>query len=406
MPLRQEKIYQIGNNQVRHTERCVELNNRRRINVLHIIERLPLGGAENLLWVLARNIDRKRFNLSFCCLRDGGYVADRLRDEGFKVVCLQNRRMRHLYKKVLDIIRLIRADDVDIVQTHLIEANLLGRVGAWLAHAPRICKTEHAILRDIWRSGTLRERAYLLSDRVLDGFSDRIIYVSEAVRRLVNEGRRSNPLKHVVIHNAFDEKHFTTNKTRDGVRGLYGFSEKDIVVGIVGRLVPHKGHDHLFEAVKEVRKRHEGIKILIVGSGPEKARLEKSAGISGLVAVFLSDRDDVPELMKAMDIYVQPSLREPFGIAVIEAMFSGLPVIGTDAGGIPEIIEGGKTGILVPPADPDALADALLTLIENPSLSESMAERGREAAASRFNGRRYAREMERLYASLVDARGR
>ncbi|MFQ5786541.1 MAG: glycosyltransferase, partial [Thermodesulfobacteriota bacterium] len=350
------------------------------------------------------NIDRSRFNLTFCCLREGGYIADRLNDEGFKVVCLENYRVRHFYKKLIDITGLIKSENIDIVQTHLIEANLWGRVGACLSRKPGVCKTEHAILRDIWRSRTLKERAYFFSDRVLDRFSDRIIYVSEAVKRLVNKGRRNNPIKHVVIHNAFDEKLFTVKRDRDSIRNQYDFSDKDFVVGIVARLVAHKGHEYLFEAVKEVKKRHREIKILVVGSGPEKSRLEKLARMSCLDVIFLSDRDDVPDLMKSMDVFVLPSIREPFGITVIEAMYSGLPVIGTDSGGIAEIIEDGNTGILVPPADPQALTNGILTLIEDPLLTTSIAERGRKIATSRFGGRRYAEDMEKLYVSLIEER--
>ncbi|MEE8574848.1 MAG: glycosyltransferase [Thermodesulfobacteriota bacterium] len=374
----------------------------KKVNVLHIIERLSVGGAENLLLVLARNIDRERFNLSFCCIKDGGYIADRLREEGFKVVSLETYRLRHSFKRLSGIARLIKDDDIDIVQTHLVVANLWGRLAALFSRKAKVCKTEHAILRDVWTSGTFKERKYFFIDNLLDSFSDRIVYVSEAVKKAVLNGRASDPAKHIVIYNAFDEKHFNIEKSRESVRSELGYSKDDIVIGIVARLVAHKGHRFLFEALREVKKRHGEIKLLVVGNGPEKSALEKMAASCELHANFLTDRDDVPELMRAMDIFVLPSLREPFGITVLEALYSGLPVIGTNAGGIAEIIEDGETGLLVPPAGPEAIEKALLTLIENPSIAEGLARRGREVVLTRFSGVRYAEQTQRLYTSLAN----
>lgn len=375
----------------------------RKVNVLHIIEQLPRGGAENLLLVLARNIDRTRFNLSFYCLRRGGYIADSLKEEGFKVVCLDNYRMRHFYKKIRDIVRLINTECPDIVQTHLIEANLLGRMCALFSRAPVVCKTEHAFLSRLWVNPTLKQRAYLFIDRILDKFSDCIIYVSDAQRRIINRGKY-DPLRHIVIHNACDERRFSIDKPRESTRRLYGFSSKDIVIGTVGRLVPHKGHDYLFKAVKKVRKQYDRVKIIVVGNGPEEERLKKSVKALGIDVLFLSERKDVPELMKAMDIFVQPSFWEPFGITIAEAMSSGLPVVATNVGGIPEVVLDGETGILVEPKDSDAIVDALLRLIENPDLAQKMGERGRDVALSKFSGQRYAKDMERLYTYLIEER--
>ena len=373
-----------------------------KINILHIIEQLPIGGgAENLLFVLARNIDRNRFNLIFCCLSGGGYIADRLVNEGFKVYCLENYRIRYFYKKIRGIIILIKAEGVHIVQTHLIEGNLWGRIGAHLSRLPVVCKTEHGILSEWWMNGSVKIRSYLIIDWILDRFSDRIIYVSESQRRIINR-RKYNPSKHIVIYNAFDEKHFAINKTRDSIRSLHGFSDQDIVIGIVGRLVPHKGHDYLFKAVKEVKKKHAEVKLLVIGIGPEEVRLKKLAQALDLDVLFLSDRDDIPELMRSMDIYVQPSLREAFGITIAEAMYSGLPVVATNVGGIPEIVKDGETGMLIPPVDSRAISSALLRLIETPALAKTMGERGREIVVSKFSGQRYARNMEKFYTSLIE----
>lgn len=372
------------------------------IRILHIIEQLPLGGAENLLLTLARNINRDKFNLIFCCLRDEGYVADRLREEGFKVICQRKHRLRFLHRKILDIVKLIKAEKIDIVHTHLIEGNAWGRISAHLSSASVVCKTEHAILNDVWRKKTVKQYLYLVLNRILDKLSKSIIYVSKAQRDLINRGRY-NASKHIVIHNAFDEKRLTTNRTREKVRSQCGYSESDIVIGAVGRLVHHKGYTYLLEAVNGLDELYKkNVKIMVIGTGIEEKRLKGLARRLGLNVSFLSTRDDVLELMKAMDIFVQPAFREPFGITVIEAMFSGLPVVATKSGGILEIVVDGETGILVSPKNSNSIKDAILKLISNLGLAKRMGEKGREIAISKFNGRRYAKDMEKFYSSLME----
>jgi len=372
----------------------------RKINVLHIIEQLPLGGAENLLLVLAKNIDQEKFNLIFWCLNNEGYIADKLKEEGFKVVCFGNYRLRYFYKKLLDMIRLINSDEIDIVHTHLIVANQWGRIAALLSNHARICKTEHGSLLDVSIPGYLKRKIYFIIERLLDGFTDRIVYVSKAHLRDLTKGNH-NSHKHIVIHNGFDDRRFSIDKPKDSLRQQYGFSENVIIIGIVGSLFNYKGHEYLFKAAVLVKRMYPNIKLLIIGKGPEEGRLRKLALSIKIDTVFMSDRWDVPQLLKAMDIYVQPSIKESFGIGIVEAMYSGLPVVATKTGGIPEVVQGEGTGILVPPRNSEALSEALLNLIGNPEMANRMGERGRKIAASKFSGRRYAKEMEKLYVSLL-----
>lgn len=364
----------------------------KKINVLHVIEQLPVGGgAESLLLTLATNINRNRFNLVFCCLNEGGEIADKLRGEGFRVQCLQNYRIRHFYRKIRDIVELAREEQIDIVHTHLILAITWSLVAALISRVPVLCRTEHGILTD---KKTRR-------NQMLDLFFDCVIYVSESQRRDF-KGEHYDPSTNVVVLNAFDEKRFQLSESRGAIRASYGYSVNDIVIGSIGRLQNIKGQEYLFRAAEDLAKRCSSIKILLVGSGPDETRLKDLARSLRLNVLFLSNRYDIPELMRAMDIYVQPSLEESFGISIAEAMYTGLPVVASKVGGIPEVISEGETGILVPPGDSKALKDALLKLVEDPGLAKSMGEKGKQLAASRFGGERYARDMERLYSSLTE----
>lgn len=371
------------------------------INVLHIIGSLPLGGAENLLLTLARNTDRTKLSLIFCCLNSGGYIADSLRDEGVKVICLGGYRFRHFHKKMLDLAQLIKSEKIDIVHTHLIEANLWGRIGAFIARTSIVCKSEHAILPELWIRPTFKQRIYRFTDRVLDYFTDMIVYVSEYQRNVLTNGKHDMS-KHLIISNAVDKKRFTLSMSKPDLRNQYGFDSSNIIIGTVGRLVRDKGHEYLFKALKQVNDAKIATQLLIIGDGPEENRLKNLARELGINVLFLSKRHDIAELMRCMDIYIQPTLRESFGIAIAEAMYSSLPVIASDVCGIPEIIQNGITGILVEQKNPAGIADAILDLVKNPAKADELARRGRESIVAKYTGGIYAEKVGRLYETVME----
>ncbi|MFC1678607.1 glycosyltransferase [Elusimicrobiota bacterium] len=375
----------------------------RRINVLHIIDQLPIGGAENLLLTLARNIDRAKFHLIVCCLSREDYVAERIRECGIKVVCLRVPRIRYSYRKITALMKLLASERIDVVHTHLFQADFWGRLIAFLAKVPIVCRTEHGHATSHKNKPfPYRLMRCLGIAALLDKRSDAVVYISESQRRDFGGSLQNNDNRHL-IYNALDESLFVAPPDKDAIRGSNGFSRNDIIIGTTSRLVKHKGHKFLFEAVKAVVKRFPNVKLWVIGSGTEETALRRLSSELKMDKhiVFMGLRNDVPRLMKAMDVFVQPALDEPFGITIVEAMFSGLPVIATNVGGIPEIVENGETGILVPPADSVGLADAVIALIADPGLAERFAERGREVAAARFTGRTFSREIEKLYLSLI-----
>lgn len=376
----------------------------RKINLLHIIGQLPLGGAENLLLTLARNIDRDKFNLIIVCLNDEGYIAERIKEEGFNVICMGQSRNTH--EKLFRLMKLIKFEKIDIVHTHLYQADFWGRLISFFMKVI-VCRTEHGNI-DSFKNKPFYCRAseYLGINKILDNISHAVIYISEAQKKDFSKIRNTNGRP--IVYNAFDERGFFESKNKEYVRAYEGFSPNDILIGAVSRLTVHKGHEFLFRAMKEVTKKQKHIcaKLLVIGSGDEEHNLKELAYKLNLEKniLFFGVRKNIPDLMKAMDIFVHPSLFEPFGITIVEAMYSGLPVVATNVGGIPEIVKDGETGLLVSPRDYGALADALLRLIEDPAMARSMGENGRAEALLRFSGRRYAGDLERLYFSLIEGR--
>ena len=376
----------------------------RKINLMHIIGQLPIGGAEKLLLTLIKNINRAQFNVVVCCLDKGGHVAERIRGEGFNVICLGVEKFRFTYKIFIWLMKLLKSRNIDIVHTHLYQADFWGRLISLMVRVPIICRTEHGNVNS-FKNKPLPYRAakHLGINQMLDRLSDAVIYTSEAQKKDFNDNGRSTD-RAFVIWNGTDESRFCVSKTREYIRASNGFSSNDILIGVISRLTAHKGHRYLFEAMKKVNRIYSNAKLLVIGYGEEEHNLRKLGSKLNIESniLFLMQRKDVPELMKAMDIYVQPSLLKPFGITIVEAMYSGLPVVATNVGGIPEVVIDGETGILIPTRDSDAIKNALLKLIENPAMARSMGESGRDVALSKFSGQRYARDMEKLYVSLME----
>lgn len=171
---------------------------------------------------------------------------------------------------------------------------------------------------------------------------------------------------------------------------------------------PVKGHSILFYAFEQLVRDFPFLKLLIVGTGPEKKRLEEQArelGIAGNV-IFAGFRKDIPEVLTAVDIVVQPSLSEGFGLSIIEAMAMEKPVVASAVGGVPEIIKNRVNGLLVPPGDPIALSEAITSVLELPGLARELARSGRETVEKKFTAEAMARKTAEVYEKLVRRRAR
>lgn len=175
-------------------------------------------------------------------------------------------------------------------------------------------------------------------------------------------------------------------------------------MGIVGKLDEIKGHKYLFKALQEIQALRPGIKCLVVGVGPHEVELKKQTKELGLEdeVIFTGYRQDMPQVMKAIDILACPSLTEAFPLVIIEAMAMGKPVVGTDVGGISEAIVDGTNGFLIPPEDVDALISALQDLIGEKDLRMKMGESGVKRARSNFSIEGTVTEISKIYLELLE----
>jgi len=367
------------------------------LRVLHIIATLDRAGAEGQLTRLCLGLDRREFAPAVCCLTRGGPHEEILHCADVPVAVLHKRGpfdVPLLGRLVLH----LKSQRPHIVQTWLPTANAWGGAAALLARVPVVIASERAA--DIWK-GVLRRWL----DRRLARVSDAVVTNADAVRRFCIERIGLPAQKIHVIRNGLDLREFDRQAGRpvgEPVRG------RSLLLGTVARLEPQKGVQYLLEAASLLAAGGEDVEVWIIGDGPERPRLEgmcrASTHLSGRVR-FLGRREDVPALLRCLDIFVLPSLWEGLPNAVLEAMAAERPVVATDVNGTGEAVVAGETGLLVPSRSPRALADAIRVLTQNPEQRSRMGRAGRARVERHFSERRMIEETEALYRRLAQEAG-
>lgn len=359
---------------------------------MHVITGLAAGGAENQLQLLTRHT---RHDVEVVTLTNPGTVAEAIRAEGTVVTSMDMRGNRDL--PVLERLRSrMRAGGCDIVHVHLYRACVYGRIAARLAGVPRVVTTEHSLGR-----GYIEGRATNLGNRLLyiatERLSDVTVAVSETVReRLMAWGVAESDI--TVIPNGvdFDALRFDPVVRRE-VRNELGVPQDCLVIGALGRLDPVKRLDLLLEASEPLLG--PNCRLLIVGEGPARSELEVLTRHLGLAphVTFAGERSDTARLLGAMDILVAPSSSETFGLAAVEALGAGLPVIYTECPALAEVPDRGGPKAQRVAADRDAVLGGIRAAIA----MERSDRRTPASIVARFDIRACAETTDRLYDSLT-----
>jgi len=380
-----------------------------RIRVLHLITRLEHGGAPiSMLNTLAR-MDRSRYDSHIVTGRTEDPEKEMIpyaRSCGLRVIVVPGlvrdvRPWRDLLA-LIGLIRIIRQGRYDIVHTHTSKAGFVGRLAAWLCGVKKIVYSPHGTILEGY-FGAATTRAFVALDRVAAHVTDRIIGLTRLEIEQYLAAGIGRPEQYTFIYNGIDLEAFAARRAnRAEKRAELRIPEDAFVALTVGRLVPIKGHRYLIDAVVEAADRIPGLIVLVAGDGPLRAELEQhaaAADVSDRVR-FLGTREDVPELLSCSDLFVLPSLNEGLGLVLVEAMTMEVPCVATDVGGVAEVVEGG-TGMLVPPRDPHALADAIVRLADDPKRARRMGARGKARAEEAFSIQRTVEETEALYEELM-----
>jgi len=373
-------------------------------SVMYLVSTLTLGGIERLVTDMCRVLVREgRYDVSICCLlgRRGPFLKDAL-SLGVPVhECLRRSGGQSL-TFTRDFYRLVRKAKPDIVHSHLHWSLPWQIAAAKSAGVRSIIATQHRVSRP-QPIALARQRAYTILTR---RFVDQFTAVSEAVRENIAQHGWASVSDIAIIRNGVDLSVFNVDSVeKDAARERIGVGRRDIV-GTIGSFRPDKGHKHLVEAARRVLDSGTDCHFVLVGSGSLQSALEEQVNQLGLKAnfSFLGARRDIPEILAAMDVFALSSVSEGLPIALIEAIASGLPCIATRVGGIPEVLDDGKAGILVPPKDPQALADAVIRVLTEEDLACRLSTAAVEHAND-FSIEACVARYEEIYSQLLAKNG-
>jgi len=362
-----------------------------KIKVLEIIGDSSLAGAPRHLLSILENLDRKKFDVF--CISPTGPLAGEIRkihpQIDLEVINMRSRLDWKAIRKIRSHIKHVKAD---IIHIHGTRAGSLGRLAAIGLNIP-VIYTEHLWTNDFRLSNPVLNYFHHIGGWFLDVFTTMNIAVSGAVKDFLIESQISYDKKIRVIYNGIEPTQARANL----------FNTKEIIIGTVATLLPLKGIQFLIEALPGVIEEFPEVKLEIIGEGPYKKKLQQKTKKMKLTKYvhFHGFSPDVEKELAKMDLYVQPSLSESFGLAIVQAMSVGLPVVATRTGGISELITEEKSGILVEPSNPKQLREAIIKILRDKDLAKRMGEMARKESIVRFNLKDMIEEVEKAYEEVA-----
>jgi glycosyltransferase involved in cell wall biosynthesis len=364
---------------------------RQRVRVVEVMATGTNGGAQEHVFNLVNRLDPDFYDVSVVSLSPGSAVR-KLQKAGFEVTVLDEPDDVIATATLAAHLAEARAD---VVHNHMFRAEIVGtKASIAIATAghrrPWIISTVHS---SRVRSAEDQEQLRRLTPSI-----DRLVVVSRAIeRKVLDEGRLG--AERVLIYNGVDLDRLDHQEPCCTLREEYGMDPDAAIVGVVGRLELEKGHPTLLEAWPLVLGQVPSAYLLIVGEGSRQDALREIAREQGVErhVIFTGRRDDIAAVTAALDVAVLPSYREAQGLTILEAMAMSRPVVASNVGGIPEMIEDGVTGLLVPPHDPPALAGAISRLLLDHPYADLLARAGHDLVHERFCVQRMVNAVQELY---------
>ncbi len=369
----------------------------------HIASGDRWAGAESqlasLLAVLARNGEL----VLYAILLNEGRLADAARQAGVKVLVLPETQMSLLtiYSKAAVF---LKGKNVRILHSHRYKENVLAAILASRCKIPHVVRTQHGLPESFHGIDHYKHLVIQGLDRMVARFAtDRILAVSDEMRnKLVH---RLDPEKVVLIRNGICLDHVQSNYSSSGAKKHLGIPEDCHLVGTAGRLEPIKRLDLFLAAAKRIAAAVGKARFAIVGDGGEKSKLQgitRAFGIEDRV-LFLGYREDIYDVLRAMDVFVLCSDHEGLPMVLLEGLFLGLPVVARAVGGIPEVVQDGENGLLVNSENPDQLADACVRLLLDSELRKRLERNGSRNVAEGFSVETTGTKVASLYLQMCGA---
>ena len=371
------------------------------MNILHLISSGGFYGAESVISALAHDMRQMGHSVYVAVFENEhlprNSVATQLEERGISVVRVRCRGRvdRQTIKTIREI---LHSREIQLLHTHGYKADIYGYLASRRMGVPAIA-TCH-----LWTRQTRAIRIYEFLDSLFLRHFDAVVAVSDLIGK---EVRRAGiaPGKLTTIDNGIDLSPFeSASPSLPGELGTDG----RLLVGTVGRLVTQKGIRYFLMAAQQALEKHPDLLFAVVGDGPDRRDLEQLAGKLGIAGsvFFTGSRADMPQVYASLDIFALASLDEGMPMAVLEALASGRPVIATEVGAVAKLIVPGETGIMLQPADTGGLAQAILSLVDNPELRERLGRNGKARVYEQFSSRVMSRKYLQIYERLLESRNR
>lgn len=378
----------------------------KKLRILHLAATMTGGVGLNIL-LLARLLDRNRFDVS-AAFASGSPLDSDLSEEGIKVYPLRLERspwsLRNIYG-FIDLMKLLRKEKFDIVHTHTSVGGFVGRIAAWLCNVPVVMWTIHGWAFNYPGGGRIRRYFFILIEKLLDALTDHYVAVCAnmkdiGVKASVSKGDKIS----VIYHGIETSKYDAANRYPERRKELALGGGK--VVGSAGRFELQKAMDDFLRAAAFVKEKVPGTRFLLIGEGPLGEDLKTLSLQLGLKddTIFSGWKKNIDEYIGVMDVFCMSSLWEAMPFMLLEAMAMGKPVVATAVGGIPEALEDGLGGFVVPPGSPGLIGSAIVKLLEDEEMETGMGRRNRERVEELFSLKTMIAKYEELYEKLYSGK--
>lgn len=401
-----------------HTLAHVTAPQIRQLHVVHIIEDLGAGGAERLLYTNLKSLDPRRVRSTVVTVYPHAtHWAGPIQELGVKVVNLECDSPRNLLSAIKRFRRWLYEERPDLIHSHLWAANVVARIAGRFAGIPVISSVhspDHEA--EVWNDGADVSLAKRLAAKTIDRWTSwfgnqRLIAVSDYVRQSAHKSLKF-PLANIdLLYNPIDADLLSlpSSKNRAELLSECGLPEDAVLLLSVGRISPAKGLVFAVRALPRILENYPAAHLLAVGPTTDQEWVAQVTTEAAKLGVedhlhLIGARSDVVEFLRAADVFLFPSLYEGLGIALIEAMAAGCACVASSTGPLPEIIADGKTGLLVPAGDSDALAEAVNRLLASSELRTELGTAARQSVLQRFQPQPAVDRLTEIYESVARAR--
>jgi len=376
----------------------VQLNGRRP-RIMLFTDSFSRGGTERQFVRLVKSLDRSQCDILVGCLHRTGQLLSEIESLGVPIVefpinCFYDFRAVKLF---IRLVQLLRREQIQILHAFDFYTSIFAVPAARIAGVPVVLASRRELLnlRSPWQQRAIRMACRLATGVVVNSYAANhdLLGLASARRQFID-----------VLPNCINLQEFEPKLTPVQVRRELALSPKSILVGVLGNLRPEKNLETFLMAARRILDVLPSTEFLVIGDGPARHRLEQLASdlLLSESIHFLRDRSDIPDLLAALDIFVMTSYTESFPNAILEAMAMAKPVVATRVGGVPELVEEGKTGFLVPPRDPEAVANRVLHLCRDDAQRLRMGRAARARVEREFTVQQISAKLQRIYARSLE----